>query len=252
MSEPIAIVLAAGKGTRMKSDLPKVLARACDRALIEYVLDALNEVGVRRKIVVVGYRADDVQQAVGHFPGVEFALQTEQRGTGHAVMMCRAAIESFEGPVIIVTGDSPMLQPVSLRQLLAEFDSSGAACVMGTLVHENPATLGRIMRDAAGKFRGIVEEKDATDEQRLVREVNMSTYVFDCQRMIECLDRITNANRQGEYYLTDVPGIMLARGWDVRARAVLQPCEAFSVNTLEDLAVVEQEIKRRKVGECAS
>ncbi len=252
MTEPIAIVLAAGKGTRMKSDLPKVLARVCGRTLIEYVLDALGAAGVRRTIAVVGYRADDVRQAVRHVVGVEFALQTEQRGTGHAVMMCRDAIQDFRGPVVVVTGDSPMLQVDSLRELLDEFNESGAACVMGTLVHHHPAGLGRIVRDKNGKFAGIVEEKDATDEQRLIHEVNMSTYVFDCQRLIECLDRLTNGNRQGEYYITDVHGIMLSRGWDVRARAVLKPCEALSVNTVEDLGLVEQELKRRQVGGCVS
>lgn len=249
---PIAIVLAAGKGTRMKSDLPKVLARACGRPLIEYVLETLHEVGVRRTIVVVGYRADDVKDAVGDFPNVEFALQTEQRGTGHAVMMCRDQIADFHGPVIIVTGDSPMLQADSLRQLLDAFRRSGAACVMGTLIHDQPAGLGRIIRDSAGNFRGIVEEKDASDAQRQIREVNMSTYVFDCRGLIDSLDRLTNNNRQGEYYITDVPAILLGRGLDVRALPVLKPCEAFSVNTLEDLEIVEREIERRQEGECAS
>ncbi len=251
-ADPIAIVLAAGMGTRMKSDLPKVLASACGRPLIAYVLETLREVGVHRTIVVVGYRADDIKDAIGHYRGVEFALQTERRGTGHAVMICRDQIDKFHGPVIIVTGDSPMLQADSLRQLLAEFSQSGAACVLGTLVHEQPAGLGRIIRDSEGNFRGIVEEKDATAEQRRIREVNMSTYVFDCQPLIECLGLLTNNNRQGEYYITDVPGLMLSRGLEVRAGPVLQPCEAFSVNTVEDLEIVEREIMRRQQGECAS
>ena len=251
-TEPIAIVLAAGQGKRMQSDLPKVLAQAGGRPLVEYVLDALRGVGVRRTIVVVGHRAEDVKKAIGHQPGIEFALQSERRGTGHAVMMCRERIQEFTGPVIVVAGDSPMLQIDSLRQLLNEFMQSGAACVMGTLIHDQPAGLGRIVRDSAGKFQRIVEEKDATDEQLLIREVNMSTYVFACQPLIESLDRLTNTNRQGEYYITDVPGILLARGMDVRARPVLKPCEAFSVNTVEDLEIVEQELQRRHRGECAS
>jgi bifunctional UDP-N-acetylglucosamine pyrophosphorylase/glucosamine-1-phosphate N-acetyltransferase/UDP-N-acetylglucosamine pyrophosphorylase len=236
----------------MKSDLPKVLARACGRTLIEYVLDTLREVGVQRTIVVVGYRADDVRNAVGARPGIEFALQSQQRGTGHAVMTCRAQIETFAGPVIVVTGDSPMLQSESLRQLLGAFERTGAACVMGTLVHDQPTGLGRILRNGEGEFQGIIEEKDATDEQRKIREVNMSTYVFDCQPLLESLDRLTNDNRQGEYYITDVPGLLLSQGRIVEALPVLQPCEALSVNTLDDLHSVEREILRRQSGECAN
>lgn len=251
--KPVAIVLAAGKGTRMKSDLPKVLARACGRTLIEYVLDALRAGGIGRMIVVVGYRADLVQDTLASYDaGLEFATQVEQRGTGHAVMACRHLIEGHRGPVVVVTGDSPMLQPDSLRALLADFRVSGAGSIIGTLIHERPAGLGRIIRDSAGQFVGIVEEKEASDEQRRIREVNMSTYVFDCLPLIESLDRLTDRNRQGEYYITDVPGLMRANGYGVRALPVLQPCEAFSVNTVEDLAIVEREIKRRQSDECAN
>lgn len=236
----------------MKSDLPKVLARAAGRPLIDYVLDALAAAGVKRSVVVVGYRADDVRQALKTRAGIEYALQTEQRGTGHAVMMCRDALRDFRGPVIVVTGDSPMLQVSSLRKLLDEYASSQAACVMGTLISEQPANLGRIVRDGSGNFLGIVEEKDATPEQRRISEVNMSTYVFDCRRLIDMLDRLTTNNRQGEYYITDVPGLLRSLGWEVRALPVLQPCEAFSVNTVDDLRLVEQEILRRQQLECAN
>jgi bifunctional UDP-N-acetylglucosamine pyrophosphorylase/glucosamine-1-phosphate N-acetyltransferase/UDP-N-acetylglucosamine pyrophosphorylase len=251
-SELWAIVLAAGKGTRMKSDLPKVLAQACGRPLIDYVLDALEQVGVVKTIAVVGYRADDVERSLKGRDNLRFALQTEQRGTGHAVMMCRPLLQNHRGPLIVVTGDSPMLKIESLEKLLAEFHRARAACVMGTLIHPTPAGLGRIVRDNSGQFRGIVEEKDATAEQREIREVNMSTYVFDSQRLVECLDLLTNNNRQGEYYITDVPSILLGKGFEVRALPVLDPSEAFSVNTLEDLAIVEREIQRRQRDECAS
>lgn len=252
-SEIWAIVLAAGKGTRMKkSDVPKVLAQACGRPLIDYVLDALTAAGVKRSIVVVGYRAEDVQRAIQDRPGIEFAHQTEQRGTGHAVMMCRAQLERHLGPVIVVAGDSPMLQADSLQRLIAEYRTRGAACVLGTLIHPAPAGLGRILRDNRGQFRGIVEEKEASPEQKKIQEVNMSTYVFDARRLVEGLARLTNDNQQGEYYITDIPGLLLNDGWDVRALPVLQPCEAFSVNTDEDLARVEREIQQRRTGECAS
>ena len=240
-----AVVLAAGKGTRMKSDLPKVLCQAAGRPLVSYVIDALQQAGCSRQVVVVGYKADLVRDQLGAIPGISFALQSEQLGTGHAVMMCREALASVDGPVIVVAGDSPMLQATSVRKLLDEYKTSGAACVLGTLVHENPHGLGRIVRDDAGKFVAIVEEKDATEQQRAIHEVNMSTYLFDCQKMLAALDRLSDKNAQSEYYITDLPGILLADGEDVRAMPVLQPIEALSVNTVEQLQDVEQALQDR-------
>lgn len=240
MNAPLAIVLAAGKGTRMKSELPKVLCEANGRPLIGYVLDSLRTAGVGRFVVVVGYREDLVKQALAGDESVEFALQTEQLGTGHAVMMCRESISKHNGPVVVVAGDSPMLQSDSIESLLKEFDTTRPACILGTLIHEDPTGLGRIVRNADGTFVGIVEHKDATEKQREIREVNMSTYVFDCQKMLRALDELKNDNQQSEYYITDIPGILLERQEDVRALPVLKPIEALSVNTVEHLAAVEQ------------
>jgi bifunctional UDP-N-acetylglucosamine pyrophosphorylase/glucosamine-1-phosphate N-acetyltransferase/UDP-N-acetylglucosamine pyrophosphorylase len=248
----VAIVLAAGKGTRMKSDLPKVLCTALGRPLVEYVLDALRESGAKRMIVVVGYRAEDVKFALAGRGDVEFVVQEKQLGTGHAVMECRDRLADYDGPVIVVAGDSPMLQSSSLRILIDEFRTSRPACLLGTLIHDDPTGLGRIVRDRSGRFTGIVEQKDATDEQRRIREVNMSTYVFDCRPMLQALERLTDHNQQSEYYLTDLPSIMLAQGLDVRALPVLLPIEALSVNTVEHLAQVEQAILRQSEGAVGS
>lgn len=244
MAKTIAVVLAAGKGTRMESDLPKVLVPACGRPLVEYVLDALDQAGVDEVIVVVGYRAADVQAALAHRSNVRFATQHEQLGTGHAVKMCVEMLEGHDGAVLVLTGDSPMTQSDSLRALLDTYEQARPACVMGTLIKENPAGLGRIVRDEQGEFAAIVEEKDATDEQRAIQEVNMSTYVFHGPDLLRSLAQVKNDNRQGEYYITDCPGILKAEGADVRALPVLKPCEALSVNTVADLAVVEQELRR--------
>ncbi len=242
MNPPVAIVLAAGKGTRMKSDLPKVLCEANGRPLLAYVIDALKQAGVTRFVVVVGYRAELVQTALAGDPSIEFALQTEQLGTGHAVMMCRAAVEDHEGPVVVIAGDSPMLQSDSIRRLLDEFETSRPACILGSLIHHDPTGLGRIVRDSQGNFTGIVEHKDATPEQLEINETNMSTYIFDCQKMLAALDQLTDNNQQREYYITDIPGILLRNGEDVRALPVLKPIEALSVNTLDQLAEVEAAI----------
>lgn len=239
MSKRLAIILAAGKGTRMKSELPKVLCPVRGKPMVEFVLAALRRAGVDHMLVVVGYRSDLVRQALRDADDVEFIEQTEQLGTGHAVKMCRAQIAAHTGPVLIVTGDSPLTQTDSVASLFEEFDRERPACVLGTLHKQNPAGLGRIVRDDQGRFAAIVEHKDATPSQQLITEVNMSTYVFDAPKLVRALDVLQNRNQQKEYYLTDCPGILQAWGEDVRALPVLKPCEALSVNTVDDLAIVE-------------
>jgi UDP-N-acetylglucosamine diphosphorylase/glucosamine-1-phosphate N-acetyltransferase len=242
---PMAIVLAAGKGTRMKSELPKVLVPVAGRPMVRYVIDALQAAGVQRIVVVVGYRADLVRADLGAVPGVEFADQTEQLGTGHAVMMCRPQLAEHAGPVIIVAGDSPMLQATSVAAVLAEFNRRGAACLLGTVERPDPTGYGRIVRDRGGKFTGIVEEKDATPDQRAIREINVSTYVFDAAELLAALDHLRADNSQREYYITDCPAHLLAAGKQVEALPILKPCEALSINSPEELAAVERELNKQ-------
>jgi UDP-N-acetylglucosamine diphosphorylase/glucosamine-1-phosphate N-acetyltransferase len=248
-NQKIAVVMAAGKGTRMKSELPKVLIPVCGRPMIDYVLDALEKAGIDRTIVVVGYRAVDVQQALAARGQVQFALQEQQLGTGHAVMMCRPALAAHRGPVLVLAGDSPLVQPTSLRALLADFDARPAACILGTACKDNPAGLGRIVRDQEGNFQAIVEEKDASPAQKAIREVNLSCYVFNCQDLLQALDRIKADNSQHEYYLTDCPGVLQRAGKEVRALDVLQPCETLSINTVEELQAVERALKSLPAGQ---
>ena len=243
MTRRMAVVLAAGKGTRMNSDLPKVLVSARNRPLIQYVIDALREARVDQIVVVVGYQADRVRATLADELNCQFVEQAEQLGTGHAVRMCAEQLSEHHGPVLIVTGDSPLTQATSIEALFADYEREPAACVLGTLHKPNPDGLGRIVRDASGQFQAIVEQKDADPEQQAITEVNMSTYLFDSQRLLDALSRIENDNRQGEYYLTDCPGIMKGQGLEVRALPILQPCEALSVNTLDDLAAVEAALK---------
>ena len=246
MNKPIAVVLAAGKGTRMKSDLAKVLFPVCGRSMIHYVLDSLERVGVERSVVVVGYQGEKVREELAGREGIDFAVQAEQLGTGHAVQMCRDQLSGHDGPVIVVAGDSPMLQSSSLEKLLTRFQQTKPALLLGTLVKADPKGLGRIVRDSAGKFTGIVEEKDASEAQREIREVNMSTYMFNASDLLEVLERLSNENAQGEYYITDAPKILLSLGREVEALPVLEDCEALSINTLDELALVEA--KMREMG----
>lgn len=244
--EPIAVVLAAGKGTRMKSDLPKVLFPVLGRAMIHWVLDALNAAGIQKSIVVVGYRGDDVRSELASRRGVTFAVQAQQLGTGHAVEMCREQLTSHVGPVLVVTGDSPLIQPSSIRKLVQEFRENDLACLLGTLLKDDPSGLGRIVRTPTGEFSRIVEHKDASLTERTIKEVNMSTYLFRCPDLLWALSKLDNNNAQSEYYLTDCPQILKADQRKVNALAVLEPCESLSINTIEELSIVES--KMRELG----
>jgi bifunctional UDP-N-acetylglucosamine pyrophosphorylase/glucosamine-1-phosphate N-acetyltransferase/UDP-N-acetylglucosamine pyrophosphorylase len=175
---------------------------------------------------------------------VEFVEQTERLGTGHAVKMCLPAMAEHQGSVVVLAGDSPLVQVSSLESLFNEFDRNRPACLLGTLHKENPAGLGRIVRSNDGRFEGIVEEKDATPLQREITEVNMSTYVFEAGELRHALQQLRNENRQKEYYLTDCPGILLREGKDVRALPVLKACESFSINTPDELQIVEAEMQK--------
>jgi bifunctional UDP-N-acetylglucosamine pyrophosphorylase/glucosamine-1-phosphate N-acetyltransferase/UDP-N-acetylglucosamine pyrophosphorylase len=243
MNQPLAIVLAAGKGTRMKSELPKVLIEVAGRPMIDYVLDALEQSGVADVIVVVGYRADDVRRELASRANLRFVEQTRQLGTGHAVMACREELAGHDGAVLIVTGDSPLVQPGTLRAMLDEFGRRRPACLIGTAHKDDPRGLGRVVRDAAGNFQAIVEEKDATPDQRRLTEVNVSYYVFAAADLREALGRIEPTNAQAEYYLTDCPGVLKAAGRPVVALSLLKPTETLSINTPDELAVVETALR---------
>jgi bifunctional UDP-N-acetylglucosamine pyrophosphorylase/glucosamine-1-phosphate N-acetyltransferase len=244
MANPLAVVMAAGQGTRMESDLPKVLVDVCGRPMIHYVLDALAKGGIEQVIVVVGYRADDVRRELAGREGVSFALQEEQLGTGHAVMACREFLQPHDGPVLVVAGDSPMIQASSIAKLIEAFGRDHCACLMGTAHKEDPTGLGRVVRDQQGEFQAIVEEKDATPAQRQITEVNMTTYVFDCQSLLGALSQLRSDNAQGEYYVTDCPGILKSEGRNVQALDALTPGESLSINNMKELAIVEAEMRR--------
>ncbi|WP_146597361.1 sugar phosphate nucleotidyltransferase [Novipirellula galeiformis] len=242
--EPCAIVLAAGKGTRMKSALPKVLCQVVDRAMIHFVLDALEKAGVKRQIIVVGYEADAVKKELSTRGGnIEYALQEEQLGTGHAVQICRSALVNQTGPTIVVAGDSPLIQATSLKKCLDHFRETKPALLLGTLEKDNPEGLGRIVRDASGAFTGIVEHKDASDAELKINEVNMSTYFFNTPDLLDALTKLSNDNAQNEYYLTDTAKLLCQAGRPVEAIPVLQPCESLSINNTDELKQVDETMR---------
>ncbi len=240
-----AVVLAAGKGTRMNRPEPKVLVPLCGKPMIHFVLETLEELGVGRTVVVVGYRAQEVQRALRGWSQVEFALQQPQLGTGHAVAVCRPLLENHPGPILVLTGDSPLVQADSLAQLLQAQQEHQAACVLGTALKEDPTGFGRIVRNSQGEFEAIVEQRDATEEELKIREVNLSCYVFYPQLLWKALEHIQPKNRQGEYYLTDCPGLLKRWGHRVLALPVHKPVESISINTPEELRAAEAVLAHR-------
>lgn len=245
MDDVLAIVLAAGRGERMRSSLPKVLVPVCGRPMIDYVVDALQAAGIGTTLVVVGHEAEKVRAHLQDRRGVQFAYQSQPLGTAHAVRTCEERISRHRGPVLVVTGDSPTVRPGTLQALVAEFRRRQAACVMGTGYRERPEGLGRIVRDAGGEFSAIVEDRDANPTQRAIKEVNLSYYVFDPLALVWALERIDNRNQQKQYYLTDVPGLLKARGDRVVALPVLRGAETLSINTPEELAEVEAALEQQ-------
>ena len=229
----------------MKSELPKVLFPILKRPMVEYVLDALEQVGVDKIIVVVGYRSDLVRETLAHRRNLEFVEQTEQLGTGHAVMTCHAKLSPHKDSVIVLAGDCPMIQVDSIRKLFEAYHNGFPSCILGTAHKENPVGLGRILRDEKGEFQGIIEDKDATPEQKTITEVNMSYYVFHTPDLLEALTHLRTDNAQREYYITDTPAIMKSQGKRVIALPVLQPIESLGINTVEEANIVEETMRKR-------
>ncbi|MCA9005497.1 MAG: NTP transferase domain-containing protein [Planctomycetaceae bacterium] len=247
MSRPAAVILAAGKSTRMKSELPKVLHPVLGRPMIEYVLDAARAADCEKIVVIVGHKAEEVKAALAHHSDLEFALQSEQKGTGHAVMMSAENLADHDGPVLVLAGDTPLLKGSSLSKLLELQQEHQAACVVGTAVTEANHGLGRIVRDTDGQFLRIVEQKDATPEEAAIEEINTGCFAFDGRQLFSALQQLKPDNSQAEYYLTDCAEILLKAGQTVKAFPVFDIQEAMGVNTQEQLAEVAEILQSESV-----
>jgi len=238
-----AVVLAAGKGTRMKSDLPKVLHRIQGRPLLDHVLDTVAAAGIDRTVVVVGHQAERVREECAR-PGLEFALQQPQLGTGHAVRMAVPALREG-GWCVVLAGDVPLLRTRTLERLVAETTASGAAAAILTCIVPDAGAYGRIVKDADGSVQRIVERADATAEELAIREYNTGVLCFRTADMVEALDNLTTDNKQGEYYLTDTVAYLVGRGRRVIAVATTDADEVVGINTVEELAAAERLLERR-------
>ncbi|GAB4546707.1 MAG: NTP transferase domain-containing protein [Phycisphaerales bacterium] len=249
-----AVILAAGKGTRMQSDLPKVAHEVAGAPMVLWVARACVEAGCERIVVVVGYEQETVRAIFENswsddLPPVEFCEQGEQLGTGHAV---RCAMPHFPDAsaepghaVFVLAGDGPLIRADTLRTLHALFDERRAAAALATAHIDDPTGYGRIVRDSHGVFAGIVEQKDATDEQLAIGEVNPSYYCFDVQQLDRALRDLTPSEASGEYYITDVPALLLERGERVEVVDAVPPEDVLSINTPEQLAQVDEVLRAR-------
>lgn len=238
-----AVVLAAGKGTRMMTEtntMPKVLRLACGKPLLYYVLKTLQFVPKEDTILVVGYRREDV---IAAFPDYPHAVQDPQLGTGHAVRCAKAELEGFDGTVLVCYGDMPLLKEEVYRGLLAEHERTGSVCTLLSGTTEETLPYGRVLKDENGEFLQVVEDRDCTPEQKAIRELNVGIYAFDCKELLACLDLLRNNNAQQEYYLTDVPALMKQRGGKVSVYTAELNEQILGVNTPEQLAIAEKYLK---------
>jgi bifunctional UDP-N-acetylglucosamine pyrophosphorylase/glucosamine-1-phosphate N-acetyltransferase len=238
------IILAAGQGTRMKSATIKILHRAAGRPIIDYVLDLAAEIAARPPIMIVGHQREAVQQAVGE--RARYAVQERQQGTGHAVLQAAPLVDGARH-VLILSGDVPLTRPETLRRLLDEHERSQNALTLLTMKLDDPGMYGRVVRDTGGAVTRIVEAKDASDEEKQIDEVNTGIYVFDGEHLFDNLRNLSTNNSQGEYYLTDLLGVLRNAGKRVGAVVSSDPIEALGVNSRADLAFVEGEIQRRVI-----
>lgn len=247
MAHLAAVVLAAGKGTRMKSQLPKVLHPVGGKPMVQHVLKAARTCGATRLLVVVGYGAQQVQEALAG--EAEFVLQEEQLGTGHAMMQVQKQLADFTGTVMVLCGDTPLLTGELLADLFNAHCQARAAATILTARLDDPAGYGRVIRAADGAVERIVEEKDATPDQLVVREVNTGIYCFEREPLFRALSRLDRNNRQGEYYLTDVIHILRGEGAKVWAQTAPHPEETLGVNSRAQLAAAEKVLRQRKLAQ---
>ena len=233
-----AIVLAAGKGKRMKSDLPKVLHRIDGRPMVSILLDTLVRMKFDRIVVVIGHKGEMVQQELADYP-VEFVWQREQKGTGHAVMMAREVLGDFDGTTLVAAGDVPFLSKESIEGLFDAHVRNQASATCLTAIFDDPTGYGRVIRDQGGDMlEAIVEHKDAAEDILRIKEINTGILCFNNEQLFAALEKIDDNNAQGEYYLTDTVKIMHTSGLRVAVETAENPDEVLGINSVEQLTTV--------------
>ncbi|KAF0823419.1 bifunctional N-acetylglucosamine-1-phosphate uridyltransferase/glucosamine-1-phosphate acetyltransferase [Cytobacillus firmus] len=243
MSNRYAVILAAGQGTRMKSKLYKVLHPVCGKPMVQHVVDQVTKLNIKEIVTITGHGAEMVEQQLGS--SSQYALQEEQLGTAHAVMQAREMLEGKEGVTIVVCGDTPLIRHETMEALFKHHEELSAKATILTAHAENPFGYGRVIRNEMGMVEKIVEQKDASDEERKIKEINTGTYCFDNKALFEALNKVTNDNVQGEYYLPDVIEILKNEGEVVTAYQTADFGETLGVNDRVALSQAESFMKQR-------
>ncbi|MGX7106204.1 bifunctional UDP-N-acetylglucosamine diphosphorylase/glucosamine-1-phosphate N-acetyltransferase GlmU [Hutsoniella sourekii] len=243
MTQRMAVVLAAGKGTRMKSDLHKVLHQVAGQPMIDHVIRALEACQMDQIVTIIGHDGDQVSQAIGERS--EFVWQEEQLGTGHAVLQAKSVLEGKKGATLVIAGDTPLISPETLEAVFNYHQSQDAKATILTALATNPTGYGRVVRSEDGLVSHIVEQKDANPEELMVKEINTGTYVFDNELLFEMLEKVTNDNAQGEYYLPDVIGLLKEAGETVSAFMMENMDEAIGINDRVALAEANRLMRER-------
>lgn len=238
-----SVILAAGMGTRMKSKMPKVLHKVCGKPLSKWVIDASEAAGADKVCAVVGHKAETVKEVLGDV--CEFALQAEQKGTGHAVMQAIDVIKNSKGEVVILNGDTPLITAETINKAIEYHKNNGNQATVITAILDDATGYGRIVRDNDGSVLKIVEQKDASEEEKKINEVNSGMYVFDAQSLVYALDKITPNNAQGEYYLTDTLEILLSAGKKIGGYAISDNDEIRGINDRVQLNEAENIMQKR-------
>ncbi|MFC0525136.1 bifunctional UDP-N-acetylglucosamine diphosphorylase/glucosamine-1-phosphate N-acetyltransferase GlmU [Pontibacillus salicampi] len=243
MTQTFAVVLAAGKGTRMKSELPKVLHPVCGKPMVQHITDKLARLSVDQTVTVVGHKSEMIKNQLGD--AVKYAMQQEQLGTAHAVKMAERQLADKEGTTLIITGDTPLVTEQTIQNLMDHHRETNAAATILTMNTEDPSGYGRIIRNENGDVERIVEQKDASEEELAVKEVNSGIFCFDNQKLFTSLDKVSTNNNQSEYYLPDVIEILKNEGEVISASSTDDVEEAMGVNDRVHLATAERILRER-------
>jgi bifunctional UDP-N-acetylglucosamine pyrophosphorylase/glucosamine-1-phosphate N-acetyltransferase len=236
------LILGAGKGTRMNSEIPKVIHRVNGVPMIKKILNVLGEVGVLENILILGHKKEEVLKELGN---VEFVVQEEQLGTGHAVMMAKEKFQNYSGDIMVLCGDTPLLKPETLKNLYLTHKKTGSVTTILTSIYENPFGYGRIVKEL-DKIKGIVEEKEANEEIKKIKEVNAGVYCFNSKELFKALEKVKSDNLKGECYLTDVIGIQVEEGKEVATYCLDDNMEILGVNSKVELSIAEKVLRERK------
>lgn len=239
------IIMAAGKGTRMKSDLAKVLHPILEQPMIHYVIALARDLGSQRVIAIIGHQKERVQEALKN-EHIEFAIQEPQLGTGHAVMQAEPLLHGYDGHVLVLSGDAPVLTRSTMRQMLAKHFEQNATATVLTAIMPDPTGYGRVIRNPDGSVKKNVEHKDATEDERKINEINSGIYMFNSLELFHALKKINSNNAQNEYYLPDVLKIFIDSGKKVMAHVTPDASEISGINTIEQLQAAEIILKNQK------